>query len=137
MLYIVSFNVKGELNTREYAVESSPELIQEAAYKLAANETGSEDSHESIYQNYYGLDWQPISCTIQAFVADGSCVSIDQTKAVEKALARKLNWSEVPDTRDEFGNFFQCYFRFVVAPEEYEIAIVAIEQYRSKIRDYR
>lgn len=74
---------------------------------------------------------------VQAFVADGSLVSINQCRVVDGAVGRSLDWKEVEGSRQDAGRFYQACYEAEVSSLEKLAAEQAIAQYQEKVNDYR
>jgi hypothetical protein len=74
--------------------------------------------------------WENISTKIVAEVRQGSLISLDETKVAEQVLGQNLEWQEVENSREIFGNYFQCLYSAILPNKQAKIAKAAIIQYR-------
>jgi hypothetical protein len=72
-----------------------------------------------------------ISTKVIAEVRDGSLIHLDETKVAEIALGKSIEWTEVPDSRETAGNYFQCLYEAILPNHEAKIAKQAIVKYRN------
>ena len=76
--------------------------------------------------------WKHIPTKVVAEARQGSVISLDETQPVAQALKQKLEWQEVEDSRETFGNYFQCLYQVILPNEKAKIAKAAIAQYRKQ-----
>jgi hypothetical protein len=75
---------------------------------------------------------------VEAFIAYGNMVNIDQRQIIEDAIGHVIpDWEEVPGTRELSGSFFQVMHRAFVTPQEKLIAEAALGKWRDENGDCR
>ena len=76
--------------------------------------------------------WKNIPTKVVAEVRQGSLICLDETQVAEQVLGQELEWQEVEDSRETFGNYFQCLYQVILPNQKAKSVKVAIAQYRKQ-----
>lgn len=76
--------------------------------------------------------WKDLSTKVVAEVREGSLISLDERQPAEQAFGQKIEWQEVENSRETFGNYFQCLYQAILPNKQARIAKAAIIQYRQQ-----
>ena len=71
-----------------------------------------------------------IPLTIFAEVRQGSLIDLDETFVADRAVQRRLDWTEVEDSEVRAGSYFQQIYKAILPAKEALIVESAIQDYR-------